>query len=69
MDAAEEGVDILAGAATLEVGGDILSIPETLEGAENLRSLRVAVRTGIADLAGERASLDQCAMLDLDGTE
>ena len=69
VNTGEDGVGVLAGAATASVGVDIGAGPEGLHVAENLRSLRVASRAGGADTASESATLDQGAVLVRHGEE
>ena len=65
VDGAEEGVGVFAAAAVVlvDVGVDVLAVPEALEEAQDVGGLGFAARTGFPDLLGEDVAFDEGAVL------
>ena len=66
-DRAEDWVNIFTGSLciSIDVRGDILAIPEALEEAEDLRSLRDTARALKTKSLSDLLALDQGSMLRL----
>lgn len=69
VDAAQDGVGVLARAAAAEVGQDVRARPVGLQEAEDLRRLGDAVGAAVAELLGEGVALHEGAVLHGGGEE